>query len=96
MIVLLVTYNVKDGQVETVIDLLQQMSAAIKAAESGCALYQAVRSRDNGNELVLIEQYDSEASLAAHRETPHFKAIVEAQIIPLLSSRERRTFDLVV
>ena len=33
---------------------------------------------------------------AAHRETPHFKEIVEGEIVPLLDSREREVYTQVV
>jgi hypothetical protein len=35
-------------------------------------------------------------AIAAHRETPHFKEIIEGRIVPLLESREREFFDAVV
>ena len=39
--------------------------------------------------FVLYEEYEDEAALLAHRETPHFKALIEGVIVPKLAARER-------
>ena len=39
--------------------------------------------------FVLYEEYEDEAALLAHRETPHFKELIEGVIVPKLASRER-------
>ena len=37
--------------------------------------------------FVLYEQYDDEAAVQAHCDSPHFVATVAGQIFPLLSDR---------
>ena len=39
--------------------------------------------------FVLYEEYVDEAALLAHRETPHFRALIEGIVVPALISRER-------
>ena len=46
--------------------------------------------------IVLYEHYVDGAALLAHRETPHFKEIVEGTIMPLLEKRERELYTIVV
>lgn len=45
--------------------------------------------------FLLYEQYETYAALAAHRETPHFQAIIEREIVPMLEQREREFYSLV-
>ena len=96
MIVLTAKYHVKQGQGDTVAQALHQMAPLVKANEPGCRLYHACRSQDNPDLFLLYEHYADADALAAHRETPHFKEIIEGQIVPLLDKRERELFDLVV
>ena len=94
MIVLVARYQVKPGHTETVLAALERMVAAIKADEPDCPLFQVCRSQSDPDHLLLYEHYIDAEALAAHRETAHFKAIVEAEIVPLLDRRERELYDL--
>jgi autoinducer 2-degrading protein len=92
MIVLAVTYIAKPGQGDAVAAGLRRMAPLVKQHEPGCVHYEASRSRDNADHFLLYEVYQDQAALDAHRETPHFKEIVEA-VIPLLESRVRTFYD---
>lgn len=96
MIVLVARYKVRPGAGETVLQALQKMSPLVKANEPGCALYQACRSVNDPDRLMLYEQYLDQQALDAHRETPYFKEIVEGVIVPLLEERQREFYILVV
>lgn len=96
MIVLIVKYQVISGQMETVLGHLRTMAQQVAKTEPGCRQYQIARSTEVADQLVLIEQYTDETALAAHRETAHFKDIIEAQVIPLLEKRERAFFTLAI
>jgi quinol monooxygenase YgiN len=96
MIVLVARYQAKPGHGDEVEAALKQMAPLVKAHEPGCGLYQANRSRENPDQFLLYEQYVDEAALAAHRETPHFKQIIEGTIVPMLETREREFYNLVV
>jgi quinol monooxygenase YgiN len=96
MIVLVAKYTVKPGHGDAVEAALKRMAPLVKASEPGCALYQANRAADNPDQFLLYEQYVDQPALAAHRETPHFKEIIEGTIVPLLDRRERELYTLVV
>jgi quinol monooxygenase YgiN len=96
MIVLVAYYFGKPGTGDTVAEKLQQMAVEVKATEPGCLLYHANRSVDEPDNFLLYEHYADDDALAAHRETPHFKEIIEGQIIPLLEKRERVFYTQVV
>jgi quinol monooxygenase YgiN len=81
---------------DQVIAALQEMAPLVKQHEPGCPVYQVARSHDDPDLLLLCEHYVDEAALQAHRETPHFKQIIEGRVIPLLEKRERELYDLVV
>lgn len=96
MIVLVARYHGKPGQGDAIEAALKQIAPLVKEREPGCKLYYASRSQDNPDNFLLYEHYEDEAALLAHRETPHFKEIVEGTIIPILEKRERELYTLVV
>lgn len=96
MIVLVAKYHVKQGKGEEVAAALKKMAVLVKADEPGCTLYHACRSADDPDFFMLYEHYAGKAALAAHRNTPHFKEIIEGTIVPLLDDRERELYELVV
>ena len=62
---------------------------AVRRDEPACLVYRAARSVDDPDVFVLYEEYEDEAALLAHRETPHFRELIEGVIVPVLVSRER-------
>ena len=96
MIVLVARYHGKPGQGDTIEAALKQMAPRVAADEPGCKFYQASRSQENPDLFLLYEHYVDEAALLAHRETAHFKEIIEGAIMPLLEKREREVYTLVV
>ena len=96
MIVLVAKYVVKAGQGDVVEAALRKMAPLVKASEPGCALYHANRAADNPDLFLLYEHYTDQAALEAHRNTPHFKEIIEGTIVPLLDERQRELYESVV
>ena len=96
MIVLVAKYHVKLGQGDAVATALREMAALVQASEPGCTLYHANRSTENPDLFLLYEHYEDQTALQNHRETPHFKAIIEGSIVPLLDKRERELYAPVV
>lgn len=96
MIVLVAMYHGLAGKGDEIEANLKRMAPLVKEHEPGCALYQACWSKDNPDRFLLYEHYVDDAALAAHRETPHFKEIIEGTVIPLLEKRERFFYDLAV
>jgi quinol monooxygenase YgiN len=96
MIVLVAMYHCQPGRGNEVEANLQRMAPLVKQHEPGCLLYHACRSPENPDLFLLYEHYTDQAALEQHRETPHFKEIIEGTIIPMLEKRERSFYDLVV
>ena len=96
MIVLVAKYTAKAGKGDTVAEALTRMAPLVKAGEPGCLVYHANRSTDNPDFFLLYEIYRDQAALAAHRETPHFKSIIEGTVIPMLEKRERELYELAI
>jgi quinol monooxygenase YgiN len=96
VIVLVAMYHGLPGTGDAIEANLKRMAPLVKQHEPGCALYQACRAKDNPDQFLLYEHYVDEQALAAHRDTPHFKEIIEGTIIPLLEKRERFFYDLAV
>jgi (4S)-4-hydroxy-5-phosphonooxypentane-2,3-dione isomerase len=93
---LIAHYHVIPGNSALVKETLQKMAARVKADEPKCLLYNANVDPDNENLYCLYEVYETEADVAAHRETPHFKDLIEGVIVPLLEKRERELYQQVV
>jgi quinol monooxygenase YgiN len=96
MIVLVARYYGKPGQGDAIEAALKQIAPRVAATEPGCRLYQASRSQENPDMFLLYEHYVDEAAFLGHRETPHFKEIIEGTIMPMLERRERELYTLVV
>jgi len=96
MIVLVASYFGNPDSGDAIESGLKEMAVQVKATEPGCLTYHACRSKDNPDFFLLYEHYADDDALQAHRETPHFKRIIEGTIVPLLEKRERAFYDLVV
>jgi autoinducer 2-degrading protein len=81
------TWQIKDGQLETVLDLLTEVRKQ-SIAEEGNLFYEIHQSRTDVNTLILFEGYKNESALDAHRNAQHFQALVVGKIVPLLQTRE--------
>jgi quinol monooxygenase YgiN len=86
---LLARYHVRQGNSDAVVRALREMGEAVRRDEPRCLTYRAARSTEDPDVFVLYEEYEDEAALLAHRETPHFKSLIEGTVVPLLASRER-------
>ena len=96
MIVLTAKYVAKTGKGDEVEGLLRRMAPLVTANEPGCKVYHANRSTDNPDIFLLYEHYADQAALDAHRNTRHFKEIIEGVIVPLLEKRERELYQSVI
>jgi autoinducer 2-degrading protein len=93
---LLARYHAKEGEGDLVERTLVRMADAVRTDEPACLVYRAARSIDDPDVFVLYEEYQDEAALLAHRETPHFKELIEGVVVPALISRERELLAPIV
>lgn len=68
------TLKIKAGEEAAFEAAFTELAAAVRAHEPGNRLYQLVKSRTEPQTYHVMELYESEAALAAHREAAHFKA----------------------
>ncbi|WP_343690981.1 putative quinol monooxygenase [Chitinophaga sp.] len=80
-------WQVKEGQLNTVLELLK-VAAAKSREEEGNLFYDIHQSQQDVNTLLLYEGYTSEAAVAEHRNSAYFQELVVGQIVPLLENRE--------
>lgn len=74
MIGVIATLTIKDGTQEGFEALMKELTAAVRANEPACTLYQ-LHKTDDPTVYIMLEQYGSGADLEAHRVTPHFKKL---------------------
>lgn len=76
------TFSPKEGQGFAVEQILRGMIQPTRA-EPGCQRYDLFKSTAAEAKFVLIEAYDGQSALEAHRETVHYKSY-RARIMDLL------------
>jgi quinol monooxygenase YgiN len=86
---MLARYRAETGRGDLVEESLKEMAAAVAEEEPGCLVYRASRSLEDPDVFVLYEEYVDQAALEAHRETPHFRRLIEGTVVPVLVSRDR-------
>ena len=94
-VVLAVSYRAVSGTSDQVAGLLADMAAAVSEHEPGCLAFEICRSVDDPNRFLLYEHYIDETALDRHRDTAHFRDLIQRQIWPLLESREPERYDFV-
>ena len=72
MIVLTVQWLANIGEEDKVRDLFLKLAEASRN-EPGCKMYLVHQHRDNHRRFFLYEQYENDAALQAHRDSPHFQ-----------------------
>jgi quinol monooxygenase YgiN len=68
------TLKVKAGKESEFEAIFRDLQVAVKRDEPGAMQYEVFKSKANAQTYVVMEQYKTEADLAAHRVTPHFAA----------------------
>jgi quinol monooxygenase YgiN len=96
MIVLIAHYTTRPDTTEVMTDAFRRMASAIRETEPGCRAYRVSQAEDDPQRWVLYEEYVDEAAFAAHRVTPHFRAIIEGEMSASVLQRERKRYELMV
>ncbi len=94
MIVLTVQWLASIGEEDKVKETFQKLAEATRK-EPGCKLYLVHQHRDNRRRFFLYEQYESDAALQAHRESPHFQTFGMQQLPEIAKRIEGELYNLV-
>jgi len=75
---------------EVVDEVLRHVAEVREAtlAEPGCLGYEVFEATPQPGTVLLLEHYRDDASLQAHRESAHYRAVVVDRILPLLTRRQ--------
>ena len=68
------TLKVQDGKGAELESVFAGLAAQVRAVEPGNKLYQLCKSRGDADTYVVMEIYDDEAAIEAHRKSDHFRA----------------------
>lgn len=75
---------------------MREMAELVRASEPACLAYHVNVDPDDANVFCLYEVYATAADVTAHRETAHFKDLIEGIIVPVLERREREIYRQVI
>lgn len=76
------------GEILAIVEELRPKSLA----EPGCLGYEVYQSVDAPGGVLLLERYRDEAALEAHKQSEHYKTLVMARVLPLLTDRRVEFF----
>jgi quinol monooxygenase YgiN len=76
MVKLIARLHCQPGQADLVASALCDLAGPSRS-EPGCLLYDVCRSQADPNELLVLEEWESQEVLDAHMATPHFQAFAE-------------------
>jgi quinol monooxygenase YgiN len=68
------TLKVKAGKEAEFEAIFSELQAQVKANEPGALQYELFKSKANASTYIVMEQYKTDADLAAHGKTAHFVA----------------------
>lgn len=86
-----VTWEVRDGEANTAADIIARFLPEARK-EPGVELLMVNRSTANPSQFLFYEVFRDAAAFEAHQQTSHFKTMIVAQALPLLSKRERMQY----
>jgi quinol monooxygenase YgiN len=92
--VIVARWRPREGETEGIQSILVELAAAVRR-EPGNLQFTVHRGRDDANEFLLYEVYESEQAFRDHQQTEHFKRLVLEGAVPLLSVRERAAYVVV-
>ena len=70
---IIATLKAQEGKEDEFEAVFRELAAAVRANEPGNKLYSVFRSRKDKGTYVVMEAYDNEDALQAHRKADHFR-----------------------
>ena len=74
MIGVIATLTIKPGTNKEFEETMGKLAAEVRAKEPGNKLY-VLHKTDDANVYVMLERYENQQALEAHRGMPHFKEL---------------------
>jgi (4S)-4-hydroxy-5-phosphonooxypentane-2,3-dione isomerase len=90
MLILQVDVRVKPDHVEPFREATTANSKG-SLTEPGIARFDVLQNEEDPTRFVLVEAYRSREAVAAHKETPHYRAWVEA-VTPMMAQPRTRSW----
>ena len=87
MITLHVTIEVRNQADLAKVSELLIAHARASRAEPGCLRFELLQSQDPPTSFFIVEDWDSDAAIDAHRIATSFTTIYEPQVLPRVDSR---------
>ena len=87
-LVFTVTWEVRDGEVDTAADIVARFAPEAHK-EPGLEFFMVNQSTTNPAHFLFYEVFTNTAAFDAHQRTPHFRSLILEQALPLLDKRER-------
>lgn len=92
MVVLAVTWVAKVGLEAEVAEVLAKLTEEARK-EPGCAMFQVHRHRTEPRRFFIYEQYQDDAALESHRNTPHFLQYAREDLPKIADRVEGHLYD---
>jgi quinol monooxygenase YgiN len=92
MLILAVSLTMRAGHENELAEMFRKLQAATRQ-EPGCITYVVQRSRENPRHYLVYEQYNNEAALEEHRNSPHFKQFATDGVFRFVEERRAEFFD---
>ncbi len=73
MIALVAKMNIKEGEIEKVVELFNDLVPKIREKEEGTLTYAICRDKSNPNTIVIVERYRDMDALQFHGSTDYFR-----------------------
>jgi quinol monooxygenase YgiN len=75
MIKVVAQFFIRNEEAEKALALGEELVLETRK-ENGCISYELCQSLKNGNQIAFIEEWENQAALDAHFQTPHFTDLV--------------------
>lgn len=79
-VVLFVEFTFDEKDMDTALELLNELQMQVLENEEGCIAYDLLLSNDNPTKVYLYESYEDAEALKKHNNTPYFKDIVTVKL----------------
>jgi quinol monooxygenase YgiN len=72
---IIATLKVHEGKENEFESIFRELTAAVRTNEPGNTLYQAFRSRKEKTTYIVMEIYENDDAIGAHRKSDHFRTL---------------------